>query len=252
MKAVAKGEIEQSVKVNSLDELAGMAASFNQMTQSLRKRHLGREYLRCYLSPEVCERILKEENALEMTPEERNMTVLCLTFHGLTTIGGQHKSLDAFKIFNEYLAPVIDAITDARGVVNLLEGNRLLAVWGVPFPVKEAEYNAILGARAILKAVQSEARRQVTAGGSILEASMGIAAGRAVAGNLGSSKRVEYAVVGNAVELAGHIEKQARPGEILINEAAFSKVRGEVQAAACSPLILEGMEEAVPLYRLAH
>jgi class 3 adenylate cyclase len=250
MDAVARGELDQTVKVSSTDELAAMARSFNQMTRTLKERDWGREHLRPYLSTGVMERILGDDNALEMGSEEAAATALSLSFRELEAIHLQLDGAAVLRLNNEYLAPVIDAITHHQGVVTRMDGRRLIAVWGLPSPVKDPELCAIRGAQAARASARREARRQVAVGGVAMEPCIGVASGRAAAGNLGSAKRVEFAVLGGAVELARHIELLARPGELLVNEAAFSKVRDQVTGSAGAPLMLEGMEEAVPTYRL--
>lgn len=248
MDAVARGELDQTVTVSTTDELSAMASSFNKMTRSLREHTWEREHIRPYLSTGVMERILTEENALEMSFEEGAVTALALSFKRLSTL--TLPAADALRLLNEYLAPIIDAIHEYKGVVTRIDDRLLLAVWGLPMPVRESELRAIKGALAARDGAHKEGRRQTAVGGIVLDPSIGISSGRAVGGNLGSSKRVEYTVLGGAVELARHVMEMAEPGEILVNEAAFSKIRDHVSGTACAPLILEGMEEAVPLYRL--
>jgi len=250
MNAVARGELNQTVKVSSADELSAMASSFNQMTRTLRERDWGREHLRPYLGTSVMERLLSEDNALEIRTEEGAVTALSVAFGELESLTLLLGAADALRLSNDYLAPIIDAITEHKGVVTRMDGSRLMAVWGLPDKVKEPELNAIRGALSAMAAARRESKRQAAVGGTVMEPRMGIAAGRAVAGNLGSAKRVEYTVIGGAVELARQIDKLAGAGEILVNEAAYGKVRDQVKGNAASPLFLEAMEEAIPLYRV--
>jgi class 3 adenylate cyclase len=251
MNAVARGELDQTVKVSSADELSAMAASFNQMTRTLRERDWGRDSLRPYLSTGVMERILGEDNALEMRAEEGAVTALSVAFGELESLNLLLGASEALRLSNDYLAPIIDAITEHEGVVTRMDGNRLQAVWGLPDAVREPELKSIKGALAAMASARRESKRQAAVGGTVMEPRMGIAAGRAAAGNLGSAKRVEFTVLGGAVELARQIDQLAGPGEVLVNEAAFSKVRDQVRGNAAAPLFLEGMEEAIPLYRVS-
>jgi class 3 adenylate cyclase len=250
MDAVARGEMNQTVNVTSTDELASLASSFNKMTHALRDVGRTRDLLARYLSPEVVRRLLKESDPLEMVAEERAVTVVSIAFPEFSLLLHQQGPRETIHIVNEYFAGIIDAVVARHGTVDRLEGERLTAVWGAPFDVAEPELEAIHAAVAARFAVEQEGRRQEAASTPALSVCIGICTGRAVAGNIGSAQRVAYRVLGGAVELAGHIERMAQPGEILVSEATYGKVRRWVEARACTPLMLDELEEAVPLYRV--
>ncbi len=250
MEAVARGDIDQTVQVKSSDELASLANSFNKMTRALRDLGRVRDLFALYLSEPVVQRILREGDPLEMVAEERAVTAVSFAFHDFSTIVRQLSARETIHMLNEYLAPIIDAIMDCGGVVSKIEGERILAVWGAPDDVVEPELKAIESALLARSAVDREARRQTVAGGIAIKICVGVCTGRAIAGNIGSSRRLTYRVLHGAIELTRHIEKLARPGEIIVSEATFNKVRNSVEAGACAPLILEDMEEALPLYRV--
>jgi len=246
--AVAAGDLHQQVAGGK--GLEQIAQPYDQLRRMLAAQVDVREQLGPYLGDSITERILREPNPLEISAEERAVTVMAVGFRGLSTLQGDLSSTEALRLANEYLAPVIDAITDHGGAVVQLDSARVLAVWGFPQPVKEPERGAIKAALAVRAGVRLEGRRQAAIGGAVLEPCTGIASGRATGGNLGSARRVAYTVTGAAVEVGCLIEQQSQPGEILVNEAAFDKVRGVVTGQGCAPLIAEGMEEAMPLYRL--
>lgn len=250
MEAVARGEMNQTVQVTSRDELASLAASFNQMTRALRDMARIRELASVYLSPAVVDRLLREANPIEMVAEERAVTVLSAAFDDFGPIARQLSPRETIGLLNDYLAPIIDAVLAEGGLVEEIEGERLVAIWGAPSDVVEPELHAIRAALTALEAVDAEARRQAAAGGLALSLKIGICSGRAVAGNLGSAHRVVYRVLGVAVQIARQVEAMAAAGEVIVSEATYGKVRKHVNARACAPLILEDLEEAVPLYRV--
>lgn len=251
MGEVAAGDGRPHVEVSpggAGGSLAEIVEAFERVRRLLAGKVDARTHLAPYLGRALADRLL-EGNPLELAAEERSVAVMVVGFRGLSTLGKDRSSLETLRLTNEYLAPLIDAIEKCNGVVTLIDAARLVAVWGFPAG-KEPERGAIKAALAARTAAQQEARRQQAIGGATLEPCIGIASGRAVGGNLGSARRAVYTVTGFAVELAAQTELQARPGEILVNEAAFDKVRGVVTGAPCAPLFLDGMEEAVPLYRL--
>jgi class 3 adenylate cyclase len=250
MEAVARGDLDQTVQVASSDELASLAQSFNHMTRALRDVGRVRELFALYVTPEVASRLLKETNPLEMVAEERSITAVSVCLHEFTRVARAFSLRERMHLLNEYLAPIIDALLVEGAVVEPPEGERLLAVWGAPNDVTDPEMRAIRATLAARAAVEQEGRRQSAAGGVVLQLRAGICTGRAVAGNIGSAARVTYRVLGDAVDLARAVEQLAQPGEVLLAEATYNKVRDRLEARAALPLILDHLEEAVPLYRV--
>jgi class 3 adenylate cyclase len=250
MEAVARGDMDQTVQVSSGDELASLAESFNRMTRALREKRRVREVFSLYMAGEVIERILRESEPLEMIPEERAVTVVSLSLHNHASLARQMSPRESIGLLNDYLAPIIDAVAAFGGTIDQLDGPRVVVVWGAPSDVRDPELKAISAALAARDAVVEESRRQMAAGGPQVHLCAGVCTGRAVAGNIGSARRVAYRVLGGAAELAREIERLARPGEILASEATYAKVRDRVAARAGAPLMLEEMDEAVPLYRI--
>ena len=209
-----------------------------------------RTRLEPFLGGAVADRLLGTPAPLELQAEERAVGVLVVAFRGLCALGSRRGSAETLRLANAYLAPVIDAVGACQGVVTQLDAHRVVAVWGFPEAAKEPERDAVKAARNVLAATSEEARRQGAAGGTPLLPCIGVASGRAVGGNLGSARRAAYTVTGFAVDLALQTELRARPGEILLAEAAFDKVRGAVGATPCTPLEVNGLADPVPLYRV--
>lgn len=250
MEAVANGDLQQTVQVRSSDELASLAQSFNQMMRALREAGHQQQSLAPYLAPAVMKRLTEVDDPLELTPEEGPVTVAFLSLVGVDQLSFELPPRPLLALLNEYLAPVIEAVSRHDGVIYRVDGGRVKAVWGVPEPAPDGELQAVRAVLAARAAVEAEARRQAASGAHALRLRAGVATGRAVAGNLGSARRVSYTVLGAVVEVASETERLARPGELLLAEATFNKVRGRVQTRPAQPLMLAALGEAVPLYRV--
>jgi adenylate cyclase len=247
MEAVAGGDLQQTVRVTTRDELASLAESFNRMMRALREQRQLEQMVTPYLSAEVLARLGREAVALEMVLEERLATILAVAL-------GRVQGLDPrarVSAVNDYLAPMIDAVREQGGVVLGLDDRGFVAAWGVPEDLVEPERAALSAGLALQRAVADEARRQSVAGVPSLAVGVGIATGRVVAGNLGSVHRVTYTVIGEAVEVARASARLALPGQVLAAETTASKVRDQAGLRAGPPLILEGQDEAIPLYQVS-
>lgn len=249
MEAVAKGDLDQTVQARSHDELASLAASFNQMMRALRASEATRRLAALYLSAPVAERLAREEEPLAISPEERAITVAVFELDGLReqlVLSGPRQGL---ALINEYLSPLLDAVLATEGVVLRLAAGQLQVVWGALSAQPDAELRALRSAHDAAEAVDAEARRQQLAGAPALRARVGVASGQVALGNIGSAQRLAFAAVGRATELARRIAEQAQPGDVLLAAQTFDKVEGQVVATAFLPLVLEDGSE-VALYRL--
>jgi adenylate cyclase len=125
---------------------------------------------------------------------------------------------------NEYFAVVVDRVGAHGGTVNKFIGDAAMCIWGAPKPAEQAERSAVLCALEIqTRAAQLSSERK-RRGLTTVGFGIGINAGEAVAGNLGAAKRLEYTVIGDAVNLAQRLESQARAGEVRVPRAPYEKV----------------------------
>lgn len=252
MKAAASGDMDQSVEVRSHDELASLAGSFNRMMRQLRALKGVQELATGYLSAEVIERALTAGGGPRLPVEERAVTALAVILHDLERPAGAKPFAPRERLsrLNEYLSPILDAILRQQGTVIAIEDARVLAVWGMPKDEPSAELKALEAAAAARGWFEREVARAQAAGVAAPRLAAGVSTGRAAAGNIGSLERYSFTVVGEPVDNALAIAKMARPGEIWLAEGTYNKVGDRAEVRACPPLMLGGMDEPLPLYRL--
>ncbi|TMB13151.1 MAG: adenylate/guanylate cyclase domain-containing protein, partial [Deltaproteobacteria bacterium] len=110
-----------------------------------------------------------------------------------------------------------------------------------------SERSAVLCALEIQARAKQLSAERTRRGLTTVGFGIGINAGEAVAGNLGAAKRLEYTVIGDAVNLAQRLESQARAGEVLVSQPVYEKVAVEVEASPRDPVKLKGKSKPVPL-----
>jgi adenylate cyclase len=153
-------------------------------------------------------------------------------------------------LLNEYFGVVVDRVGAHGGTVNKFIGDAAMCIWGAPKPAEQAERAAVLCALEIQSRAAKLSAERIRRGLTTVGFGIGINAGEAVAGNLGAAKRLEYTVIGDAVNLAQRLESQARAGEVLVSQAVYDKVASEVEAAPREPVKLKGKAKPVPLWEI--
>ncbi len=203
-----------------------------------------------YVSPQVANQILDLADAgnLQLGGEQREATIMFADIRGFTKMSESMSPRDIVNMLNTYLTVVIDKVLENGGMVNKFAGDNIMAVWNAPQPQEE---HARLAAKAACEIQHSLAELQEK-DTSLPRAQFGIGinTGQVVAGNVGSSGRTEYTVIGDAVNLASRICSVTPATEVWIGPETYRRIN---QLAECLTLALQsfkGKAEMVQVYRL--
>jgi adenylate cyclase len=243
-------EVRSPVARMSNDEVGDLARAFDEMALGLKDRERLRGTLGRYVSGDVAERILEEKDDLLLRGEVRRVTVLFLDVRGFTTMSEKLTPTEVVALLNEYFDVVVDRVNAHGGNVNKFIGDAAMCIWGAPREAEQAERSAVFCALEIQAALARLSEDRVRRGLTKVVFGIGINCGEAVAGNLGAARRLEYTVIGDAVNLAQRLESQAKAGEVLISQSVYEKVSGEVEVEEREPVKLKGKGQPVPLWEV--
>lgn len=182
-----------------------------------------------YLTDEVLEAILGQEDGPKIGGERRNVTILFTDLRRSTEISELMEPTDFIRMLNHYLGEMIEIINAWQGNILEFVGDAIVVVFGAPRPNEDAARDAVACAVAMERRMQ--AVNEWNRGEHYPEIAMGIGihTGDAILGNIGSQTRMKYDMIGRNVNLASRIEGYTRGGQILIStetlEAAGELVR---------------------------
>ncbi len=245
---VRRGDYDFTVEVPHQDELGTLAGAFNQMTQGLLLKERYRSVLDKVVSPDVAAELLKGD--LELGGETRDVTTLFADVRGFTALTEHLEPQRVIGMLNEWLELAATVIADEGGIVDKYVGDQVMAVWGAPL---DDEAHALHAVRAAvrLRAVTAELdRTRRDRGDTAFAIGIGVNTGPAVAGNSGSSTRLNYTVLGASVNAAMRLCSEAQSGEILIGEQTYEQVRAQVIATRLPPRVVKGFSTPVAPYRV--
>jgi adenylate cyclase len=204
-----------------------------------------------YVSTQVAEQILSlaDSGTLQLGGEQREVTIMFADIRGFTKLSEQLSPSEIVTMLNAYLSVMIERVLENGGMVNKFAGDNIMAVWNAPEPQKE---HALLAAKAGWEAQQAIVDVQKKEP-SLPRAQFGIGinTGLAVAGNVGSSGRSEYTVIGDAVNLASRICSATPGGEVWLGPETFRQANEKIEAIALEPQEFKGKSERVIVYKLA-
>ncbi|MEE8348853.1 MAG: adenylate/guanylate cyclase domain-containing protein [Acidobacteriota bacterium] len=215
-----------------------------QYRQGEKERAHIRKALTGYVSKQVMQEVMKHPDALELGGIQVNATVLFSDIAGYSKISEKLTPKELFTTLNEYFTRIGDVIMEQEGMINKYIGDAVMAIWNTPIAHQS---HAALACQAAL-----DMKRVVDEMPDEVQARIGINTGPMVAGNLGHSERMEYTVIGDAVNLASRLEGANKPfgTDIMISDSTEQEVRGEFLLRLLDRIRVIGRKAPVQVYEL--
>lgn len=213
VKRIEAGDYAKQVAVRSRDELGELADSVNSMASGLAEKEKVRDLLGKVVSHQIAEELLS--NPVELGGEERTATILFSDIRGFTSFCEDLPPQKVLEELNKVLSCISNIVEAHNGVVDKFQGDAVMALFGAPVSSRDDAANAMAAGLEIIAEVGSAENP--------LSACVGINTGTVVAGNLGSANRLNYSVIGDAVNLAARLESLTRLYNVANIVSAASK-----------------------------
>jgi adenylate cyclase len=202
-----------------------------------------------YVSPEVMGKLLDLKP--DLRSENKNVCVMFLDIRNFTGFAEKRSPEEVVQYLESLFEFMIEIVNRHHGIINKFLGDGFMAVFGAPLSDGKDCSNALEAAQEILERVHKEVES-----GAILPTTIGIGlhAGEAVTGSIGSALRREYTVIGDVVNLAARIEKVNKQFEsqLLISEIVWQAVSDDSnRAVPMGQIQVKGREQSVQVYQLA-
>jgi class 3 adenylate cyclase/CheY-like chemotaxis protein len=233
------------MKIQTALELLESRRTIEELNRKLEKE---KKRLLRYFSEDLVEKILNEEIPAELGGDIVPASVMFFDIRGSTPMAERMGPKNYASFISDLFADIMDIIFANRGSVNELLGDGILATFGCPVPTDDDAFNAIRTAvdiRTYLQNFNSMVDDKIGYG-------IGIATGRIFAGNIGSIRRMKYAVMGDPVNAASRIQDMTKElnAQILFDHHTYEPVRNRVRVHSLGHYKLRGKEEMVEILSL--
>jgi adenylate cyclase len=217
---IAGGDLEQRV-----DFMGDFSTAFNSMTQQLkesyeeleRRNRFIRKTFGRYTSDEVVEALLDAPDGLEIGGEKREITLLMSDLRGFTALAERLEATEVVALLNHYLSAMVEPIQRCGGTIDEIIGDAILVLFGAPLASEDAAQRAVRCALEMQKAMRGVNEHDLERGWPEIEMGIALHTGEVVVGNIGSTKRSKYGVVGRTVNLTARIESFTVGGQVLVS-----------------------------------
>jgi class 3 adenylate cyclase/DNA-binding NarL/FixJ family response regulator len=227
----------------------GLVDEFKRLHAAVVEQAASRKTLASFVPQQLADRLAAQpETAIE--PQEMDVTVLFSDIRGFSTIAERLEARDVATVIGRHLEAMAEVVAQHGGTIDKFQGDAVMAVFGAPEPsLDHAE-------RALRCAIAMQARqRELNADGwdvvdlPEMGVGIGVNTGRVIAGTVGGGGRLEYTVVGDAVNVASRLQNEASGGEIVATASTVSAAP-RVVCDSIGSRHVKGREEPVEVFRV--
>ena len=231
--------------------LRAAAREIEALAQQLEVRNLFlRRTFGRFLSDDVVNSLLENDEGLEIRGERRRVSILVADLRGFTSLTEALAPDQIVSILNTYLATMAEVIEEYHGTIDEFLGDAILAHFGALTTRDDDAERAVACAIAMQVAIEEVNRINGAHGLPLVEMGIGVATGDVIVGNLGSEKRSKHTANGSAVNLASRIEGYTLGGEVLVSQVTLDDSHGLVEVDLVREVWPKGFEAAQQVHRV--
>lgn len=226
---VAKGEYGRSIKVGSRDEIGQLVHSYNSMVAGLKERDHIRNTFGRYIDPEFAKRLMSQPEAIRLGGKKKDVVILISDIRGFTSKSEGLNPEATLYVLNQYFSHMIRVIRKHNGIIVDFIGDAILVFFEpIDGSLSSTINKSVLCASEMQKCMIHFNQQMEKKGLPHFDIGIGINAGEVIVGNIGSSERAKYGIVGSAVNLTQRVQEKAQAKEIIITESVLKHLNGNV------------------------
>lgn len=204
-----------------------------------------------YVAPQVVSQILEQgEEGLKLGGTRKDITVVFVDIRGFTTLSESVEPEEIVAILNEYLNLTANCIFEHGGTLDKFIGDATMAIFNAPLPLEDHEMQAVKTAWAMKQGSIALEEKLKERFGKSVKFGIGIHTGPAVVGNIGSKNHMDYTAIGDTVNTAARLESNTKPGQIIMSDAVYEKVKNRIKVTSLGEIHVKGKVQGIQIYEL--
>jgi adenylate cyclase len=250
-KRIEEGHFHLRLKPRARDEVGLLTSAFVHMGDGLAERQRLKDTFGRFVNKDIAERAAK--GTIKLGGERKVVTVFFSDIRDFTSISERMEPEEVVDFLNKYMTRMVGCVNAAGGNVDKFIGDAIMAVWGAPLTeLSEAEYaeRAVDAALKMRKELRDFNKDRGGPRAPVIRIGCGLNSGPVIVGQIGSTERIEYTVIGDAVNLASRIEALNKPfaTDILVSQDTYELVKGVFRFEPMKPIMVKGKNEPQQIY----
>jgi adenylate cyclase len=230
--------------------LTAVAIENSQLSERIRREALVLSNFQRYFAPNLAAQIAQQEGAVQLGGQKRPVVIFFSDIRGFTPMS-ETMSPDAIAtLLTEYFTEMVEIVFEHSGTLDKFMGDAIMALWGAPIAHEDDADRAMECALEQLDALEKMNAKWKQDGRQQIGIGIGINFGEVFAGNIGSDRRLEYTVIGDAVNTASRVCSSAGPNEILISQPFYEQLKRPPKVETLEPIQVKGKSKKIPVYRV--
>ena len=246
MRRIGRLDLKFNIKKStSIREIYELQHSFDVMKNSLKS-------FEKYIPSELVLSLMKNREEAKLGGHEEELTIFFSDMVNFTQVSERFPPKELVEVVSGYLSECSDILIKRKGTVDKYIGDAIMAFWGAPQKVKDHAYQGCLAAlecQEVMKKVSADLEKK---GVKDIAIRIGLNSGRVVVGNMGSEKRLNYTVIGDAVNLSSRLEaiNKFYGTDIMIGEETYKRTKDKIHARILDKIAVKGKEQGIEIYQL--
>ena len=247
-KNIRQGDYGQHLDAMTSDEIGELTEAFNHMSEGLEEREKLKGAFNKFVNEEIANQVLAGN--LKLGGEAKQVTVFFSDIRSFTAISEKLNPAEVVEFLNQYMTLMVSIIHEKKGVVDKFIGDAIMAIWGAPVTRKNDALNCVEAALLMREALLQFNSKRGTAKKPYINVGCGINTGEVLAGQIGSEDRLEYTVIGDAVNLASRVESLSKTfgADILISSSTYAQVKGKFKCIPMEKIAVKGKSAKQQVY----
>jgi len=230
--------------------LTAVAIENSQLSDRLRREAVVVSNFQRYFAPNLASQIAQQEGEVALGGTKRPVVIFFSDIRGFTPMSELMNPDEIAGLLTEYFTEMVDIVFEHSGTLDKFMGDAIMALWGAPIAHADDADRAMQCALDQIETLEKMNAKWAESGRKPLAIGIGINFGEVFAGNIGSNRRLEYTVIGDAVNTASRLCSSAGLNEILISEPFYKALKKPPKVEALEPIQVKGKAKKVPVYRV--
>jgi adenylate cyclase len=228
---------------------AAVAIENHRLAKNIEREAETRAQFQRLLSPNLVDQIVSGALQLDQAGTRRDVTMLFADIRGFTSMSERHSPEEMVRTLNSYFEVMVDVLFRNGGTLDKYVGDEIIGLFGAPVARPDSAVLAVRCALEMHRALEEFNRMRVASGSEPIHIGIGVNTGPVIAGAIGSTRTLQYTVIGDAVNVASRLCNAAGAGEVLISQFTHDIVRGEVAVEEREPIQVKGKSRPIQIFR---